>query len=124
MIDLESTRVAAYSGMTLVGILGAGLTISVGFAATMPVHEPVRQTLSRLWAWARKAGSVALRGLYVALGLRLAYRLAVTYLHVGWKGQRHAYVTRGRHRPAYVKRHAWRPVLTWSAPTIEWGYAS
>lgn len=133
MIDPESARVFAVGGMSLAGILGGGLTISVGFAATMPIHAPVRQTLTRLWALARKAGSVALRGLYVALGFRLAYGVAVTYFHLGWRKGRHVYMVSGyrrrkpaggRHRPEVVKANPWRPVLTWSTPSIEWTYAS
>jgi hypothetical protein len=124
MIDPESARVLAHSGMALAGILGAGLTVSVGFAATVPVHEPIRTTLARVWTWGRKGLSVALGALWAVVAL--PYRLAVTYLHVGWRRQRHAYVTRGRHRPAYIAANPWRPVLRWRpdgyTPYIEWTY--
>lgn len=124
MIDPESARVLAHSGMALVGILGAGLAISVGFAATVPIHEPIRTTLARVCTWARKGPSVALKASWAVMAL--PYRLAVTYLHVGWRGQRHAYVTRGRHRPAYIAANPWRPVLRWRqdryTPYVEWTY--
>ena len=91
--------------------LGGVLALAVAGAA-LEAMSP--HWLPRTWGWVLRALSVALRGLYVALGLRLAYRLAVTYLHLGWRGQAHTWVRRGRHRPEYVKAHPWRPVRTWS----------
>lgn len=111
-IDVETARVAAIGGTALAGLLGGGLTICVGFAATVPVHEPIKATLVRVWGWTLKALSVAL-GAFVAV-VSLPYRLAVSYLHMGARVKRHRYVPAGRHRPAYVRRNPWTPALTWS----------
>lgn len=112
MISVETARVLAVGGSALAGILGTGLTVSVLFAATVPVHEPIRTTLARIPGWALKALSVALRA-FVAV-VSLPYGVAVTYFHVGARVKRHRHVARGRHRPAYVKRNPWTPALGWS----------
>ena len=135
MISAEEARVFAVGGITLAAVLGGGLTVSVVFAATMPIHAPVRETLTRVCTWVGEALSVVLRGLYVVLGLRLAYGLAVTYFHLGWREQRHIYMVSGyrrrkpaggRHRPEVVAANPWRPVLRWMpdgyTPYVEWTY--
>lgn len=105
MADMEAVSLAVHTARGIIVTLGAGLGLSVLGAATVPVHEPIKATLTRLCTWTGKAVLGLLRLLYVATGARLAWGLLVTYAHLGWRGQRHAYVTRGRHRPAYVKRH-------------------
>lgn len=110
-IDVETARAFAIGGSALAGVLGSGLTVSVAFAATVPVHEPIKATLVRVWGWGVKALSFTLRA-FVAV-MSLPYRLVVSYLHVGARVKRHRYAI-GRHRPAYVKRNPWTPVLTWS----------
>jgi hypothetical protein len=112
MVTLAETTLMAYGAIGVGGVLGGGLTVSVVFAATVPVHEPIRLTLTRVCAWTLKALSVALRA-FVAV-VSLPYRLSVSYLHLGARVKRHRYVPAGRHRPAYVRRNPWTPVLTWS----------
>lgn len=118
MIDVETARVTVVGGVTLAWVLGGGLAVTVGFAATVPIHTPVRVGLTRACAWTLKALRMALRAFVWVLCLPSA--LAVTYFHVGWRRQRHAYVTRGRHRPAYVKRHPWTAPKGWSTPLYGW----
>lgn len=103
-----------YGALGMMGVLGGGLTVAVTWAGTMPLHASIRTTLSRVWAWARKAVRFALVAFAMVLGLRWLHRVAVTYFHLGWRGQRHTLVTRGRHRPSYVRAHPWTPTRGWS----------
>lgn len=96
-------------------LIGGALTVAVVGAVTEPMHDTIGYMATRVWAGLSGALRFALRAIaLVAFGI-LAYRLMVTYLHLGWRRQRHAYERGvGRHRPSYVKRHPWTPVRTWS----------
>jgi len=93
---------------------GAALTLAIAGAMVEAMFPGVQNAVgARVWDGLVSAFSVALRVFYLVMaGLPiLAYRLAVTYGHVGARSARHTYVTRGRHRPEYVKTHhasAWQ----------------
>ena len=60
-ISVETARVLAVGGSILAVVLGGGLAVSVAFAATMPIHEPIKATLARIGTWSLRALSVVLR---------------------------------------------------------------
>lgn len=108
-MDIETTRVVASGAATLAVGIGASLSLAIAGAlltAVLPGWD------TQTWAAIIWALSVALKPFSLVWALLVA--LAVTYLHVGWRRQRHTYVRRGRHRPEYVKAHPWTPVRTWT----------
>ena len=77
----DAVRVVAVGAVTLSYGLGGALSLAVLMAGTQPMHAPIIRTLSRVWAWAVKALSVALRAFLRARVIRFARALGVTYLH-------------------------------------------
>lgn len=76
----EFARATATFAVVLTWAGGAALTLAIVGALTEPMHASARAILARVWAWARRALSVALRAF--AWVVRLPYGLAVTYLHI------------------------------------------
>lgn len=103
-MDTETTTQVATVAVWVAWLTGGTLCLAVLGAACEAVIPGVM-------TWVGMAG---LTGLYGALRLlllltllTLVWRLLVTYLHLG--ASRHTYVTRGRHRPAYIRTHPWTP---------------
>lgn len=75
----EFVRVTASLAVALSWLIGAALSFVMLMAVTEPMHASARAILARVWAWARRALSVALRAF--AWVVKLPYGIAVTYLH-------------------------------------------
>lgn len=76
---LEFARAAAAFAVALSWLIGAALSFVMIMAITEPMHAATWAMVTRVWAWVRRALSVALRAF--AWVLRLPYGIAVTYLH-------------------------------------------
>lgn len=102
MATAEEATVIVYGAVTVITIIGGGLGITVAFAATVPMHAPIRTTLARLCTQAVSALSFALRAFLVAWVWAVRYASRYTY-----RGNSRP-VKRGQHRPQVVSR--------WQAP--------
>lgn len=76
----EFVRAAASFAVALSWLIGAALSFVMLMAVTEPMHASARAILARVWAWARRALSVALRAFVWVV--KLPYGIAVTYLHI------------------------------------------
>lgn len=107
MADLETTRVVVIGATTLIEVIGGGLVVTVAFAATVPIHDPIRTTLTRLCAQGISALSVALRAFVVAYVWAVRYARRYRY-----RGSSRP-VLRGQHRPEVVSR--WQATQAYNA---------
>lgn len=105
----EVVRVFAVGAVTLSYAIGLALGLAIAMALTEPMHASVLTALGRVWAWVRKALSVALGWLARTRLARLAVSLSVTYLHMypadsgtgrHFEGRGRRFVRPGRHRMA------------------------
>lgn len=114
MISTDVTVTVAEVAIVTTRLVGSALTVTIGGAILEAMAPGVQnRVLSRTWAGTVKALRFALRLFILVTGwpIRTAYGLTVTYVHVGARKARHTLVTRGRHRPEYVKTHrasAWQ----------------
>lgn len=106
-MDTDTATQVATVATWVAWMTGASLSVAVLGAACEAMFPG---SLAWTWVGFLSGLSVALRLFMLVTLLDFAWRVLVTYLHVG--RARHTLVTRGRHRPSYVRTH---PASTWQA---------